>query len=55
MFAANLFASVTNEARSAEEAVDFIDAVALPDDVRADICFNNAERYPGLDTTRKAS
>ena len=29
----------------AEEAGHFIDSVALDDDVRADICFNNAEKH----------
>lgn len=33
---------------SADEAAHFIDGVALPDNVRADICFNNAERILGL-------
>ncbi|MGH6767949.1 MAG: amidohydrolase family protein [Xanthobacteraceae bacterium] len=33
---------------SAEEAGHFIDSVPLSDDVRADICFNNAEGYFGL-------
>jgi 2,3-dihydroxybenzoate decarboxylase len=40
---------------SAEEAAEFIDGVSLSDDVRADICFNNAETYLGLDKTRKPS
>jgi 2,3-dihydroxybenzoate decarboxylase len=40
---------------SAEEAGHFIDSVPLPDDVRADICFNNAENYLGLNKTRTAS
>ena len=29
----------------AEEAGHFIDTVGLPDDVRADICFKNAEAF----------
>jgi 2,3-dihydroxybenzoate decarboxylase len=33
---------------AAEEAGHFADAVALPDQVRADICWNNAERLLGL-------
>jgi 2,3-dihydroxybenzoate decarboxylase len=33
---------------SAEEAGHFIDSVALDQRVRADICFNNAERLLGL-------
>jgi predicted TIM-barrel fold metal-dependent hydrolase len=31
-----------------EEAAHFIDGAALSDDVRADICFNNAVRFLGL-------
>jgi len=33
---------------SLDEAAHFIDTVALPEKVRADICFNNAARYLGL-------
>jgi 2,3-dihydroxybenzoate decarboxylase len=33
---------------SADEAAHFIDGVALSENVRADICFNNAERVLGL-------
>ena len=29
----------------AEEAGHFIDSVPLEDDLRADICFNNAEKF----------
>ena len=35
---------------NAEEAGEFIDTVELDDAVRADICFNNAERILGLKT-----
>ena len=33
---------------SAQESAEFIDSVSLADDVRADICFNNAARLLGL-------
>jgi 2,3-dihydroxybenzoate decarboxylase len=39
----------------AEEAGHFIDSAPLPDDVRADICFNNAEKFFGLKGTGKTS
>jgi len=39
----------------AEEAGHFIDSVPLSDDVRADICFNNAEKFFGLKSTGKPS
>jgi 2,3-dihydroxybenzoate decarboxylase len=39
---------------SADEAAEFIDHAPLPDDVRADICFNNAEKYFGLNTGTKS-
>ena len=38
---------------SADEAAEFIDHAPLSDDVRADICFNNAETYFGLGKTGK--
>jgi predicted TIM-barrel fold metal-dependent hydrolase len=31
-----------------EEAAHFIDGAALSEDVRSDICFNNAVRFLGL-------
>ena len=37
----------------AEEAGHFIDSVPLSDDVRADICFKNAEKFFGLKNTGK--
>jgi 2,3-dihydroxybenzoate decarboxylase len=40
---------------SADEAAEFIDTVALPDDVRANICFNNAETFFRLNRTGKPS
>jgi 2,3-dihydroxybenzoate decarboxylase len=39
----------------AEEAGHFIDNVALADDVRADICFNNAENFFGMKRIGKTS
>ena len=33
---------------SAQEAAEFIDKAPIADDVRADICFNNAARLLGL-------
>ena len=39
----------------AEEAGHFIDSVPLSDDVRADICFKNAEQFFGLKKTGKTS
>ncbi|MCC6888487.1 MAG: amidohydrolase [Hyphomicrobiales bacterium] len=38
---------------SADEAAHFIDHTPLADDVRADICFNNATTYFGLKQARK--
>jgi 2,3-dihydroxybenzoate decarboxylase len=40
---------------SAEEAGHFIDGVALDERVRADICFNNAQRLLGLSNARTTS
>jgi 2,3-dihydroxybenzoate decarboxylase len=40
---------------AAEEAGHFIDSVPLPDDVRADICSNNAEKLLKLGKTRAPS
>ena len=39
----------------AEEAGHFIDKVGLPDDVRTDICFKNAEAFFGLNKSGKPS
>ncbi len=38
-----------------EEAAEFIDGVPLADDVRDDICFNNAARLFGLRTHKEES
>jgi predicted TIM-barrel fold metal-dependent hydrolase len=39
---------------SAEESAHFIDTTPLADDVRRDICFNNAAKVFGLGKERRA-
>lgn len=40
---------------SSDEAATFIDTVQLPDDLRADLCYGNAERLLGLSVSSNAA